>query len=144
MTHIRPYKPKQRSYTLPVPHPAYDEARATGSLFDPTGPGVRWTTDARAQAVNDLVVVVIDETATAQRNMASESSKQAEASANLERFLGLIAKLQSEYPDFDGVNALKLTNDSSFKGQDVAAEVTDSKRLSRRWFVRYCRTGTSC
>ena len=73
VTHIRPYKPKQRSYTLPVPHPAYDEARATGSLFDPTGPGVRWTTDARAQAVNDLVVVVIDETATAQRNMASES-----------------------------------------------------------------------
>ena len=41
--------------------------------------------------------------------------KQAEASANLE-ISWLIAKLQSEYPDFDGVNALKLTNDSSFKG----------------------------
>ena len=117
VTHIQPYKPKRRAYNLPVPHAAYDGARSTGSLFDPSGPGVRLTTDARAQSVNDLVVVVIDENATAQRNMNSESSKQNESTANLERFLGLIAKLQREYKDFDGVNALRLTNESSFKGQ---------------------------
>lgn len=117
VTHIRPYKPKRRAYKLPVPHAAYDGAKATGSLFDPSGPGVRLTTDARAQAVNDLVVVVIDENATAQRDMNSESSKQAESLANLERFLGLISKLNREYKDFEGANALQLTNESSFKGQ---------------------------
>jgi len=117
VAHIQPYKPKRRTYNLPVPHAAYDGARATGSLFDPSGPGIRLTTDARAQAVNDLVVIVIDENATAQRDMNSESSRQSESSANLERFLGLIAKLQKEYKDFDGLNALKLTHESSFKGQ---------------------------
>jgi flagellar L-ring protein precursor FlgH len=117
VTHIRPFKPKRRTYSLPVPHPAYDAARSTGSLFDPTGPGIRLTTDARAQGVNDLVVVVIDETATAQRNMNTESSKQSSSTASLERFLGLIAKLQSEYKDFDGLNALKLSSESAFKGQ---------------------------
>ena len=49
--------------------------------------------------------------------MNSESSKQSSSTANLERFLGLIAKLQSEYKDFDGLNALKLSSESAFKGQ---------------------------
>jgi flagellar L-ring protein precursor FlgH len=117
VSHIQPYKPKRRAYNLPVPHAAYDGAKATGSLFDPTGPGIRLTTDARAQAVNDLVVIIIDENATAQRDMNSESSKQSQANANLERFLGLISKLQKEYKDFEGINALNLTHGSSFKGQ---------------------------
>ncbi|MGC6416953.1 MAG: flagellar basal body L-ring protein FlgH [Bradymonadia bacterium] len=117
VTHIQPYKPKRRTYNLPVPHAAYDGAKSTGSLFDPSGPGVRLTTDARAQSVNDLVVVVIDENATAQRDMNSQTTKQAESTANLNRFLGLMAKLNREYKDFDGANALSLTNESTFAGQ---------------------------
>ena len=78
---------------------------------------MRLTTDARAQSVNDLVVVVIDENATAQRDMNSQTTKQAESTANLNRFLGLMAKLNREYKDFDGANALSLTNESTFAGQ---------------------------
>ena len=117
VTHIKPYKPKRRKYVLPVAHPAYDAARSHGSLFDPTGPGVRWTTDARAQAVNDLVVVVIEENATAQRDTATNTTRQAEQASNIDRFLGMIAKLQREYPDFDSAAALRLSHESTFNGQ---------------------------
>ena len=117
VTHIKPYTPKKRQYALPVAHPAYDAARESGSLFDPVGPGIRLTTDARAQGVNDVVVVVIDENARAQRDMNSESSRQDSGSTALTNFLGMVAKLQSEYPDFNGETAMRFAQESAFKGQ---------------------------
>ncbi len=117
VSHIQPYKPKRRDYKLPVAHPAYDAARVTGSLFDPNGPGSRLTTDARAQSVNDLVVVVIDENARAQRDMNSESSRQDANNTAITNFLGMVANLQKEYPDFNGETALQFAHDASFKGQ---------------------------
>ena len=62
----------------------------------PDGPGIRWTTDARAQAVNDLVVVVIEENATAQRDTATNMARQDEQNSNIERFLGMVAEAFSE------------------------------------------------
>ena len=49
--------------------------------------------------------------------MNSQTTNQAESTANLNRFLGLMAKLNREYKDFDGANALSLTNESTFAGQ---------------------------
>lgn len=117
VTHIKPYTPKKRQYALPVAHPAYDAARASGSLFDPVGPGIRLTTDARAQGVNDVVVVAIDENARAQRDMNSQTSRQDSGSTAITNFLGMVAKLQSEYPDFNGEAAMQFAHDSAFKGQ---------------------------
>jgi flagellar L-ring protein FlgH len=117
VTHIKPYTPKKRNYQLPVAHPAYDSARVSGSLFDPTGPGIRLTTDARAQGVNDVVVVLIDENARAQRNMDSQSSRQNSNSTAVENFLGMVAKLQNEYPDFNGASAMQFAQESAYKGQ---------------------------
>jgi flagellar L-ring protein precursor FlgH len=116
VNHIKPYKQKRRDYKLPVAHAAYDAANSSGSLFDPRGVGSRLVTDARAQSVNDVVVVVIDEQATANRNASTSSSKQDERTAQLTSFLGLIAKLQKQYPDFDGATAMGLTSESSFSG----------------------------
>ena len=116
VNHIKPYKQKRRDYKLPVPHAAYDAANSSGSLFDPRGIGSRLVTDARAQSVNDVVVVVIDEEATANRNASTSSTKQDERTAQLTSFLGMIAKLQKQYPDFDGATAMGLTSESSFSG----------------------------
>ena len=116
VTHIKPYKQKRRDYKLPVPHSAYDAANSSGSLFDPRGIGSRLVTDARAQSVNDVVVVVIDEQATANRNASTIATKQDERTAQLTSFLGMIAKLQKQYPDFDGATAMGLTSDSTFNG----------------------------
>ncbi len=117
VSHIKPYTPKKRTYQLPVAHAAYDAARVSGSLFDPTGPGIRLTTDARAQGVNDVVVVLIDENARAQRNMNSESARQNSSSTAVESFLGMVAKLQKEYPDFNGATAMQFAQESAYKGQ---------------------------
>lgn len=114
--HIEPYTPKQRQYTLPVPHPAYDAGRQTGSLFDPHGVGVRLTTDARAQSVNDVVIVVIDEQATAQRDTATQTSRADEQTAQLNSFLNVIGKLEEKYPSFDGANALNIVSEHAFEG----------------------------
>lgn len=114
--HIEPYTPKQRRYALPVPHPASDMGRQTGSLFDPNGIGLRLTTDARAQAVNDVVIVVIDEQATAQRDTATQTSRADEQTAQLNSFLNVIAKLEQEYPSFSGANALNVVSEHSFQG----------------------------
>ena len=112
--HVKPYKQKKRSYELPVPHAAYDAANSSGSLFDPQGIGSRLVADARAQNVNDVVIVVIDEQATARRDASTQAIRQDERSAQLTSFLGLIAKLQKEYPDFDGATAMQLSSDSTF------------------------------
>lgn len=121
VNHIRPYKPKKRTYQLPVPHSAYDDARSTGSLFDPRGIGGRLTTDARAQAVNDLVVVVIDERANATRDTGTQTQRTDEQTANLNDFLGLLTKLEKEYPDLNGGTALNIAHESTFNGQGMTS-----------------------
>ena len=116
VTHIKPYKAKRRLYELPVPHAARDAGRSSGSLFSSSGIATRLTTDARAQSVNDVVVVVIEENATATRDTNTETGRQDEQSAELADFLGLIGKLETEYPGFNGAAALNLTMENKFKG----------------------------
>ena len=116
VTHIKPYKPKRRNYELPVPHAARDAGRSKGSLFSSSGIATRLTTDARAQSVNDVVVVVIEENATATRDTNTETGRQDEQTAELADFLGLLGKLETEYPGFNGAAALNLTMENKFKG----------------------------
>jgi flagellar L-ring protein precursor FlgH len=117
VSHVKPYQPKKRRYNLPVPHAAFDAGKSKGSLFDPSGVGMRLTTDARAQAVNDVVVVIIDEQATARRNTGTETTRQDSQSLQLTNFLSLVAKLQKENPDFKGETAVQLAQAASFKGE---------------------------
>lgn len=114
--HIEPYTPKRRQYSLPVPHAAYDAGRQDGSLFDPNGVGLRLTTDARAQAVNDVVIVVIDEQATAQRDTATATARSDEQTAQLNSFINIISKLEDEYPTFNGAEALGIASEHTFQG----------------------------
>lgn len=117
VNHIKPYKPKQREYQLPVAHPAADAGRASGSLFDPDGPGSRLMTDARAQQVNDLVVIVIDEKATAQRDTATEIARDDTTTARLTEVLGVIRELQNRHPNFNGAQAMDVAFQHEFKGE---------------------------
>ena len=117
VNHIAPYKPKRRTYELPVPHHASDGSRGSGSLFDPQGTSARFTTDARAQQVNDVVVIVIDEQATAQRDTATETSREDKQSAQLTQILGFITEIQNEHPNFNGAQALDIAMKGEFKGE---------------------------
>ena len=72
-------------------------------------------------------MVVIEENATAQRDTATNTTRQAEQASNIDRFLGMIAKLQREYPDFDSAAALRLSHESTFNGQ---GRTSRNERLS--------------
>jgi flagellar basal body L-ring protein FlgH len=60
VSHIKPYKPKRRQYELPVAQPAA-QAQSSGSIFDSNSIAIRLMTDPRAQQINDLVIIKIDE-----------------------------------------------------------------------------------
>ena len=95
VNHIKPYEQKRRQYELPVPHAAYDAANSQGSLFDPRGVGSRLLADARAQSVNDVVIVVIDEQATARQDAITQTTSADEQTAQMNTFLGMVTKLSA-------------------------------------------------
>ena len=64
VSHIKPYKPKRRTYELPVAQPPA-QAQSSGSIFNSGSIASRLMTDPRAQQINDLVIIKIDERASA-------------------------------------------------------------------------------
>ena len=93
-THIASYKPKKRDYEVPAPAKA--EARASlGSLWEEGRPGTMLFTDARALREYDLVVVKIEEVADAKREADTDITHSQTASAQLNEFLGIVAKLKA-------------------------------------------------
>ena len=119
--HIKPYKPKRRDYQLPTPHATRAADPGTGSLFNATGLGVRLTTDARAQAVNDIVIITIDERATAQRDTLTETSREDTQTTALTEFLGLVAEIQKNTPEFNAQQALNVVSKSEFTGEGTTS-----------------------
>lgn len=117
VTHIAPYKQKRREYTLPTAHSATNGAKASGSLFDPESSAARMSTDARAQQVNDVVIIVIDEQATAKRDTSTETSREDKQSAQLTEVLGFIKEIQGDHPNFNGAQALEVAMKAEFKGE---------------------------
>ena len=118
VNHIKPYEQKRRQYraartTCGVRRSEFSQ----GSLFDPRGVGSRLLADARAQSVNDVVIVVIDEQATARRDAITQTTSADEQTAQMNAFLGMVTKLQRQYPDLNGANALSLASESTFAGQ---------------------------
>lgn len=116
VSHIKPYKPKRRTYELPVAHPAPD-AQSSGSIFNSGSIASRLMTDPRAQQVNDLVIINIDERATAQRDTSTEIDREDSYSTEISSFLGLLKELEKANPKFDGSAAINFLHQNSFKGQ---------------------------
>jgi flagellar basal body L-ring protein FlgH len=144
VNHIDPYVPKRRAYELPVAHNAGDGTHAEGSLFTDNSVGAIYQSDERAQFVNDVINIVIDEKATAERDTSTETKKDDSYETAMEEVLGLIKEMESRHPNFDGAKALSLSHKAGFKGggKDVAERPAASHRPPR-WFDGSCPTGTS-
>jgi len=117
VNHIDPYVPKRRAYELPVAHNAGDGTHAEGSLFTDNSVGAIYQSDERAQFVNDVINIVIDEKATAERDTSTETKKDDSYETAMEEVLGLIKELESRHPNFDGAKALSLSHKAGFKGE---------------------------
>ena len=116
VSHIKPYKPKRRKYVLPVEQPAA-RAQTSGSVFNTNSIASRLMTDPRAQRVNDLVIIQIDERASAQRDTSTEVGRDDSYNSQITSFLGLLKQLEEDNPRFDGSAAINFLHQSSFKGE---------------------------
>jgi flagellar L-ring protein precursor FlgH len=117
VTHVKPYTPKRRSYDLPVPPPADNTQENEGSLFNENSIATRLMTDPRAQTTNDLVIIAIDEKASAQRDTSTEMGRNESYSTQLNDFLGLLKTLEKDNPNFNGSAAIDFVHQNSFKGE---------------------------
>ena len=117
VNHVKPYTPKRRSYDLPVPSPASSSQESDGSLFNENSIATRLMTDPRAQTTNDLVIIAIDERASAQRDTSTEMGRDESYSTQLNDFLGLLKTLEEDNPNFNGSAAIDFVHQNSFKGE---------------------------
>jgi flagellar basal body L-ring protein FlgH len=143
VNHIDPYVPKRRAYELPVAHNAGDGTHAEGSLFTDNSVGAIYQSDERAQFVNDVINIVIDEKATAERDTSTETKKDDSYETAMEEVLGLIKEMESRHPNFDGAKALSCHTRPVSRGRARRRGTTGCKPPSPRWFDGSCPTGTS-
>lgn len=120
VNHIKPYTPKKRQYELPTPHTAHDGTRTQGSLYTEMSTANYYWTDERAARVNDLVVIVIDEQASAARDTSTEYGREDSYETKLNEILGFIQEMEKRHPNFQGENALNIEHTSEFKGAGKA------------------------
>ena len=121
VSHIKPYKPKSRDgYRLPEPlkdDTAGARTRMDGSIFNEGSIAVRLMTDPRAQQERDLVIIKIDERATAQRDTSTQIDREDSYNSQITSFLGLLKELEKANPNFDGSAAINFLHQNSFKGE---------------------------
>lgn len=115
VNHVKPYTPKRRQYELPVESPRVDP-KSNGSIFDGNSVASRLMTDPRAQRVNDLVIIVIDERASAQRDTSTELGREDSYNTQMNSFLGLLKSLEKDNPNFNGAAAIDFAHSNAFKG----------------------------
>jgi flagellar L-ring protein precursor FlgH len=113
--HTGAYVQKKREYTVDPQADKKAAALSDGSLWQEGRPASMLFTDARALHANDLVVIKVEEIASANRSANTNLARESAAAAKIDAFLGLLGKLQSAGLD-PNLN-LGGTSKSSFKGE---------------------------
>jgi flagellar L-ring protein FlgH len=93
--HTGAYKQKKREYTLDATSDKKSVASSEGSLWQEGRPASMLFTDARALHANDLVVIKVEEIASANRSANTNLGRESTAAAKIDAFLGVLGKLQS-------------------------------------------------
>jgi len=93
----------------------------TGSLWNNSG--ATMFTDPKAQRIGDLVMVLVQETASATRSLGSKKSRKSSHSSSLAGLFGLEKTI---LPNFNPALAMDTSNNKSFTG---SGETTNSDSL---------------
>jgi len=92
--HTGTYKQKKREYTLDTKDESKNANVSEGSLWQEGRPASMLFTDARALRTNDLVVINVEEIASANRSANTDLDRTSSAAAKIDAFLGLLSKVQ--------------------------------------------------
>ena len=113
VSHIGPYKPKQRKFD-PGRFGAAPRA-ANGSLYAVGDAGL--FEDIVANRVGDSLVIRIDERDGATRNATTKLDKKDQSSYGIPAALGLVAAITKRYPDADPSKLFATDSGREFAGQ---------------------------
>jgi flagellar L-ring protein precursor FlgH len=108
--HIAPYRPRERHFH-PADYPAAPVA-ATGSTF--RGGGL--FEDVVAHRRGDILIVRIDERDAGSHAASTKLDKKDKATYGMPAAVGLLAALQSRYPDLDPSQLFASNSEMSFAG----------------------------
>jgi len=92
--HTGAYKQNKREYTADAQTDVKNAAVSEGSLWQDGRPASMLFTDARALHANDLVVINVEEIASATRSANTDLDRTSSAAAKIDAFLGVLSKLQ--------------------------------------------------
>ncbi|MSP71127.1 MAG: flagellar basal body L-ring protein FlgH [Myxococcales bacterium] len=121
INHVDPYVPKKRQYEMPMPHHPGNGTLSDGSLFTDNSVGAIYQSDERAQFVNDVINIIIDERATAERDTSTQTKKDDSYETQLNEFMGFVKELEGRHPNFDGGTMLSAAHKAGFKGEGKTA-----------------------
>lgn len=113
--HTGSYTQKKREYKVDSSTDKKSATASDGSLWQEGRPASMLFTDARALHSNDLVVIKVEEIASANRSANTTMGRESAAAAKVDAFLGLLGKLQSAGLD-PNLN-IGGSSKSSFRGE---------------------------
>jgi hypothetical protein len=93
--HTGAYKQKKRDYAPDAQTDKKNAPLSEGSLWQDGRPASMLFTDARALHANDLVVIKVEEIASANRSANTNLTRESSAAAKIDAFLGALGKLQN-------------------------------------------------
>ena len=114
--HVHPYTEKKRKIKETGIIQVDTSPKTEGSLFNPNSDMSDIFTDLRAHRVGDLVTVIIEEEATAQRSANTNLSKESKNAASANAVLGFMKALQEKNPNLDRTSLLDISSKIDFKG----------------------------
>jgi flagellar L-ring protein FlgH len=113
-SHIRNYTPRQRDYQ-PGPYEEEGQPLSQGSAWQDRSRGL--FADFRASMTGDLVTIRIDENPRAIGDAATDMDRESGFELGVGGMFGLVAALQSAYPDLDPSRLVSLMSSTQFSGQ---------------------------
>jgi flagellar L-ring protein precursor FlgH len=113
-SHIREYTPRQRDYE-PGPYEQEGQPVSTGSLWEDRSRGL--FADFRASMTGDLVTIRVDENPRAIGDAATSMDRESGFEFGVGGMFGLMAALQSAYPELDPSRLLSIMSSTRFDGQ---------------------------
>jgi flagellar L-ring protein precursor FlgH len=113
--HVAPFTPRHRKYEAGEYAVKKADAKpADGSLYSEAAPS--YLEDTRAVRVGDVVVVRIDEQASASGDATTKLSKSTKRDVNVDALLGLVPAIKKSHPDIDPAQLMSLLATSDFNG----------------------------
>jgi len=114
--HTQPYSVKKRKFKEPKAVELSTKPLSEGSLFNPNLALNNLFTDLRGYRLNDLVIVKIEEQASAERSANTQLTREGSMTAKVNAIMGFLKALEEKNPNLDRKDLMDIATKTAFKG----------------------------